>query len=660
MADSCRHYINLPPLKLHRIIIRVRVLTCPEDGLRGSDEGRFKREVGWFSAFSMGFGDVGADVFIALGVAMLYAGGAAFIAFAVTAIAYVAISLSYAELAPAYPYAGGVHIYSLRAWNTLGSFIAGWAILLDYVLCLSLFATAAAGYFKFLIPQVKDLALQLGPITVGSLGAIAAAIVLLLVAMNYFGIKYSAGVVAGIVAFGLIIQSLVIILGFLTVFDPAKFASQFLMVGNPEPQEEVFYPPGLAFSESNFLFGLTIAMASYIGVESIAQAAEETRRPHRWIPRATLLCAVTVPLFVLLFSSLALGVTDWWRIAAAIENPVAALVSMYKIFGPELAVLVSFTAIILTTASSNTGLIGVTRLAASMGRLGLLPQWLYTIHRRYGTPTRAIIFFGVIGILLTLPGDIPFLASLYNFGASLSYIMLFLSLIILRNKEPHVYRPWKMKPTLHLKRRDRVYEIPLVSLIGLIIISVIFTLFLLLHSLGRVLGPVWMAAGVVGFYIYRRHFLKRPVKSVEEQTLAVPAGYLMRLTVLVRPREDPRTVEEALRHSLDKRFSLKLLSIVDPEIEDDVEEARLEAKKNLEEARRVLASRGFEVEHEVRVGSYDEVVDWEVEKGGSDFIVLLVRRFEKAVLEKESMLDSKIHSVFAKYPARVMLLRKPT
>ncbi len=628
--------------------------------MEASGGGRFKREVGWFGAFSMGFGDVGADVFIALGVAMLYAGGAAFIAFAVTAIAYIAISLSYAELAPAYPYAGGVQVYSLRAWNTLGSFIAGWAILLDYVLCLSLFATAAAGYFKFLIPQVKDLALQLGPITVGSLGAMAAAIVLLLVALNYFGIKYSAGVVAGIVAFGLIVQSVVIVLGFLTAFDPARFASQLLVVGNPEPQNEVSYPPGLGFPESNFLYGLTIAMASYIGVESIAQAAEETRRPHRWIPRATMLCAIAVPLFVLLFSSLALGVTDWWMIAAAIENPVAALVSMYRILGPELAVLVSLTAIILTTASSNTGLIGVTRLAASMGKLGLLPHWLYAIHRRYGTPTRAIILFGVIGLLLTLPGDIPFLASLYNFGASLSYIMLLLSLIILRNKEPNVYRPWKMNPTLRLKRRGRVYEIPLLSLIGLIIVSAIFTLFLLLHSLGRILGPVWMAAGVAGFYIYRRHFLKRPVRSVEEQALALPAGYLMRLTVLVRPQEDPRTVEEALRHSLDKRFSLKLLSIVDPEIEDDVEGARLEAEKNLEEARRVLASSGFEVEHEVRVGSYDEVVDWEVEKGGSDFIVLLVRRFEKAVLEKESVLDSKIHSVLVKHPARVMLLRKPT
>ncbi|MCS7145387.1 MAG: APC family permease [Nitrososphaerota archaeon] len=620
--------------------------------------GRFKREIGWFSAFSMGFGDVGADVFIALGVTMLYAGGASFIAFAVTAIAYVAISLSYAELAPAYPYAGGVQVYSLRAWNSLASFIAGWAILLDYVLCTSLFATAAAGYFKFLFKGVEDISLQLGPLAVGSLGLIAAAIVLFLVAINYFGIKYSAEMNAAIVAFGLAVQAAVVALGFLTVFDPARFASQLQTIGNPEPQEEVAYLPGLSISENNFLYGLTIAMASYIGVESIAQAAEETRRPHRWIPRATMLCAVMVPLFVLLFSSIALGGTDWHVIAGAIENPVAALVARYPVFGAELALLVSLTAIILCTVSSNTGLIGVSRLAASMGRLGLLPRWLYLIHVRYGTPTRAIIFFGVIGLLLTLPGDIPFLASLYNFGASLSYIMLLLSLIALRNKEPQVYRPWKMRPAIRLNRNGRTYEIPLLGLLGLVIVSAIFVLFLLLHSAGRVLGPAWMVAGVLGFYAYRRLVLRRPVRSVEERAVVVPAGYMMRLTVLVRPREEPETVEEALRHSLDKRFSLKLLSIVDPEIEDDVEHTRLEAEKNLERARRILASSGFEVKSEVRVGSYDGVVSEEAERGGSDFIVLLVRRFERAYIEKESLLDSKIHSVLVKYPAKVVLLRK--
>jgi len=623
-------------------------------------EGRLKREIGWFSAFSMGYGDVGADVFIALGITALYAGGASLLAFAIAATSYVAISLAYAELAPTYPYAGGVQVYSLRAWDTLWSFMAGWAILLDYILCTSLFAAAAAGYIKFLVRGVEGLYVSIGPLEVKALGLIAAAIVLFLTTLNYFGIKYSAEMNAGIVAFGLAVQAAVLAVGFVTFFDVSRLSAQLLELGNPEPLGEVAYPPWLGVREANFLYGLTIAMASFIGVESISQAAEETRRPHRWIPRATMLCAATVPLFVLLFSSLASGGMYWREFSKAIENPVASFVARYPLLGSELAFLVSLTAVVLCTVSSNTGVIGVSRLAASMGRLGLLPRWLCLIHPKYGTPTRTIVLFGLIGLALVLPGDIPFLASLYNFGASLSYIMLLLALIVLRNKEPMVYRPWRMRPSIVLRMLGRRYEVPLIALIGLIIVSAIFVLFLMLHGAGRLLGPAWMAIGIATYYVYRRLALRKPLRSTEEKGLVLPAGYMMHLTILVRPGEDPRSVGEAIRHSLDKRFSLKLLSIVDPDYEGDVERARIEAERSLEEVQRILESNGFESRFEVRVGGYVEVVDEEVGKGESDFIALLVRRFEKVVLQKESILDSKIHSILHKYPGRVILLRKMT
>ncbi len=97
----------------------------------GESEGAYKREIGWFSSFSMAYGDVGADVYIGLGVAFLYAAGAAPLAFLIASLVYVTVSLAYAELAPTYPYAGGAPIYTLRASNTLVSFLTGWALMLD-------------------------------------------------------------------------------------------------------------------------------------------------------------------------------------------------------------------------------------------------------------------------------------------------------------------------------------------------------------------------------------------------------------------------------------------------------------------------------------------------------------------------------------------------
>src|SRR5439155_22052382 len=78
----------------------------------------------------MGYADVGADVFIALGLVALYAGGRAPLAFLVAAITYVSTGLAYAELATTYPYAGGAHIYSMKAFNDLAGFVAGWAVML--------------------------------------------------------------------------------------------------------------------------------------------------------------------------------------------------------------------------------------------------------------------------------------------------------------------------------------------------------------------------------------------------------------------------------------------------------------------------------------------------------------------------------------------------
>ncbi|MCX8201854.1 MAG: hypothetical protein N3H84_07115, partial [Candidatus Caldarchaeum sp.] len=92
--------------------------------MANSKEAGYKREVGWFGSFALGYGDVGPNIFIALGVITLFAGGAAPIAFLIAACLYAVVGLIYAELAPTYPYAGGVQVYAMKAYNTLLGFVA--------------------------------------------------------------------------------------------------------------------------------------------------------------------------------------------------------------------------------------------------------------------------------------------------------------------------------------------------------------------------------------------------------------------------------------------------------------------------------------------------------------------------------------------------------
>lgn len=104
----------------------------------------------------MGYADVGADIFIALGLVAFYAGGATPLAFIAASITYLATGLAYAELATAYPYAGGAQVYAMRAFNDLVGFVAGWAVMLDYTVNIALFSLAASGYLSFFLPVLNS------------------------------------------------------------------------------------------------------------------------------------------------------------------------------------------------------------------------------------------------------------------------------------------------------------------------------------------------------------------------------------------------------------------------------------------------------------------------------------------------------------------------
>ncbi len=637
-------------------------------GVPASDtSASYRRDIGWFGSFAMGYGDVGADVFIALGIVTLYAGGAAPLVFLVAALIYVSIGLAYAELAPAYPYAGGSQVYAMKASNTLVGFLAGWALMLDYTLCISLFAAAAAGYLKFLIPPLQGFSIPI-PILgleIQSIGLLGGLLVLFLILLNYFGVKYSAGFISLLVVFGLAIQAIILTLGYALAFNPERFLSQITVFGNNEVLSEVGYLPWLGIDTNNFLYGLTLAMASFIGIESIAQAAEETRKPQRWIPRAAKLSIVAVFLSVILFSVLSIGVLDWRVLGMSYENPVAQLVTRFPLVGASLATVVAFAAFILCYASSNTGVIGVSRLTASMGKFSLLPKWFYYIHPKYRTPTRTIVIFGLIGFAITLFGDIPFIASLYNFGALLSYMLLMLSLILLRNKEKEIYRPWKVPVTLRIKRKTgEVTEVPIIGLLGFIGTTIMWFLVVLLHTAGRTFGFIWMAVGLL-LYIFSRHMLGKGILSREEGEMIKPMGYKMDVGVLVRPFEDFEVVKRSILHGLDKRFRIRLITVIDVEdlkekrgkvTVEELEGIRESTEKDLMKLAKELKQLGYETVYCVHVGKFDNIIEKELESANIDMLVFIKRTTEKATIEKGH--EAKIHNIMLKHPGKIMVLKR--
>jgi len=614
---------------------------------------RLRRDVGWFGSFAMGYGDVGPNIFIALGIITLFAGGAAPIAFLIAAAIYAMVGLAYAELAPTYPYAGGVQVYSLKASNSLVGYIAGWAMALSYLLCISLFAVAAAGYLGYLIPSLRQLDLGL---PIPWIGLVAGGLISLLLVLNYFGIRYSSFLLSLLVLLGLVIEAVILSTGFILKFDLGLFLSHISEVGGDAVHHDVGYLPTLSIRENNFLYAVTLAMSSFIGIESIAQAAEETRRPHKAIPRAAKMTVVAVIVSALLFTTLSTGSLEWGIIASSIENPVATLVRSFPVLGPWLAPLVAIAAFILCYASSNTGVIGLSRLVSSMGRFNLMPSWFYSIHPRFRTPTRTIISLGPLAIILALPGDIPFLASVYSFGALLSYVILMYSFIKLRNLAKDDFRPWRVPGAFKIRAGGREWEIPIVGFLGLAGTLAAFLLLLIFHITGRTIGLIWIAVGLA-VYVVSRKQLKAKLISREESRFVVPMAYRMKLAVLVRPYEDMDVVRSTVVHGVDPRFTIRLVSIVEnngPEPALDDLCKRVEA--DLMDVMQRIRGEGYEVDYKVVKGDFEMVVSGMLERGDVDLVAYIQRRAEKATFEKGH--EQQIHRLMTFYPGKTMALRR--
>lgn len=617
---------------------------------------RLRRDVGWFGSFAMGYGDVGPNIFIALGVITLFAGGAAPLAFLIAALIYITVGLAYAELAPTYPYAGGVHVYALKASNTLTAYVAGWAMTLSYLLCISLFAVAAAGYLRYLIPFFEFGGLNFFGIVLPALGFMAGLLIALLLVLNYLGIKYSSLFLSSLVLLGLVIEVVILASGFLLKFDMGLFMQQITQVGSDVVNPDVAYFPWLSLRDNNFLYAVTLAMSSFIGIESIAQAAEETRRPHKTIPRATKMTVVAVVISALLFSLLSTGSLDWRLLASSLENPVAALAQTFPMVGVWLAPLVAVAAFILCYASSNTGVIGISRLVSSMGRFQLLPAWFHSIHPSFRTPSRAIVTLGPLAILLALPGDIPFLASVYSFGALLSYILLMYSFVKLRIVAPDDYRPWKMPGSVRLRLRGGGVEVPLVGILGLVGTTASFLLLLVFHIAGRTLGLLWLGVGMI-LYVVAREMRGARIIGREESSLVIPMAYRMRLAVLVRPYEDMNVVKSTVRHGLDHRFSIKLVSIVENTNDaTSVEDLCNRIDMDLAQLAQELRDEGYEVEHDVAAGDFESIVSNMLERNEVDLVAYIQRKAGKATFEKGH--EHQIHRLMTMYPGKTMALRR--
>src|SRR5579884_3330786 len=414
-----------------------------------------------------GFADVGADIYAALGIVIAATMGAAPLAFAAAGLVYIMIGLAYTELASAYPLAGGGQYFVGRGLGDMAGFIAGSALLLDYTIDIALFATFSAGYMNFFFPAVRDFKMDLGPLHgINPLWAGETFLLIgLLTWLNVRGVRESS-----------------------LLND--QWVHQF---------------PTL----TQFMYGSSLAIISYVGLESISQAAQETRRPATIIPRTSIGLIGSVFLFAVFFSVTGLGVLPWQVYAQHVGDSVALFGSRLPFVGPVAGPLAAILGAVVLLISSNTGVMGASRLVYSMSQLKLLTPWFRDVHPRYRTPARAILVFSGIGLLEAMlafltPSAVDALANMYAFGATLGYTLVFIALIALRFRDPYSPRPYRVPLNVRWRRAGQAVHVPIIGFLGLVGVLITLIEVVLTHAVGRVAGPSWVILCLVYYVAYRR------------------------------------------------------------------------------------------------------------------------------------------------------------
>jgi APA family basic amino acid/polyamine antiporter len=468
-----------------------------------------RRDVTVWGSFMWGYADVGADIYAALGLVIAATMGWAPLAFGLAGIVYVMIGLAYTELASAYPVAGGGQYFTLRGLGDFAGFLAGSALLLDYTIDIALFSVAASGYVNFFIPSAAKFAVRLGPL--GDVNLVwmleALALIALLVWLNIRGMRESSLFNEILGAIDIITESSIIIAGFVLAWKPQLLAHQWIHA-KPSLQQ--------------FMYGSSLAIISFVGLESISQAAQETRRPATIVPRTSLTLIFTVFLFATAFSSLAMGILPWTAFRGREGDPVAMLAHHIPYLGVVAGPFAALLGATILSISSNSGIMSASRLTYSMSQFGFISSWFDAVHKKYRTPVRTIVIFSAIGALQTvlafLSGKdahgnyraMDILANMYAFGATLGYFLVFIATIRLRFIDPYTPRPYKIPLNIRCSYKGQKVDVPILGFFGALGVLMVFLEVVLTHEIGRIAGPAWVVACFL-YYAWYRHSQKMPI-----------------------------------------------------------------------------------------------------------------------------------------------------
>ncbi|MDN0197399.1 amino acid permease [Streptomyces sp. S.PNR 29] len=440
---------------------------------------------------------IGTGIFVLTGtVAKNNAGPAVALAFVASGVACALAALCYAEFASTVPVAGSAYTFSYASLGELPAWIIGWDLVLEFALGTAVVAVGWSGYIQSLMSNAGwEMPAALGS-REGASGfgfdILAAVLVLALTCILVIGMKLSARFTQLVVAVKVTVVLVVIIAGAFLVdgdnYDPFIPKTQEVEAGSSlsAPLIQIMF----GWAPSNFgVMGIftaaSVVFFAFIGFDIVATAAEETRNPQRDMPRGILGSLFICTALYVAVSLVVTGMQHYSRLS--VDAPLA---DAFKATGhPWFAGFISFGAAVGLTTVCMILLLGQTRVFFAMSRDGLLPRFFSHVHPRFRTPHRPTILLGVV--IAVLAGFTPLneLAALVNIGTLFAFIVVAISVMVLR----------RTRPDLH-----RAFRTPWVPVIP--ILSVLASLWLMLNLPAEtwIRFGIWMVAGFFVYFLYGR------------------------------------------------------------------------------------------------------------------------------------------------------------
>ncbi len=488
------------------------------------DRGALKRVLGVFDLFAIGYGDLGSSIYYALGVTAFFALGATPLAMLLAGFVFVCTALSYAEMSSTFHESGGSASYARHAFNDLISFIAGWGLLLDYIVTIAISAFTIGPYLIQFFPELKEDSVQI---------IFTICVILILLVLNIWGAKESTRTSFFLMIFTVLTQLIIIGVGLLTIENFSTFFSQ-LTINRAGVDSSPTW--------SQFIKGTAMAMVAYTGIESIAQLSSETKAPMRTVPRAIMIVMGVLVFMYLGLSFVGLSILTPYQLGHVYEEqPIAGIVQNFSWGSSFLLPWVGILAAITLFVAANAGLMGASRLSFNMGEHYQLPRFLYKLHPRFRTPYAALALFALLACIIVALSQarMSFLADLYNFGAQIAFFSTQISLIFLRIKQPDLRRPFKVPLNIKIKGK----EIPIPAVLGALSSFAVWMLIIITKPEGRYLGFAWVLVGLVMYFVYRRKKQISPTAQSTIEKIKIPKMRPFEIQKILLPLRSAHQIE---------------------------------------------------------------------------------------------------------------------